>query len=90
MTPVIRLLLFANIAVFALQEFTGDWLLIHFALWPLGSHFIPGAGRVGFEPWQLITSAFLHGGLAHIALNMYARIGLAPVCAAVLRLRAHG
>jgi len=72
MTPVIRLLLFANIAVFALKEFTGDWLLIHFALWPLGSHFIPGAGRVGFEPWQLITSAFLHGGLAHIALNMYA------------------
>jgi membrane associated rhomboid family serine protease len=72
MTPVVRLLLFANIAVFALQQLARDGLLIHFALWPLGSHFIPGAGRVGFEPWQLITSAFLHGGVAHIALNMYA------------------
>jgi membrane associated rhomboid family serine protease len=27
---------------------------------------------VGFEPWQLLTSAFLHGGVAHIALNLYA------------------
>ena len=24
------------------------------------------------QPWRLITSAFLHGGLAHIAFNMYA------------------
>ncbi len=46
--------------------------MVHFALWPLGDHFLPGIGRVGFEPWQLITSAFLHGGFAHIALNMYA------------------
>ena len=72
MTPVVRALLVANIAVYVLQSFAGDFMLLHFALWPLGSHYIPGAGRVGFEPWQVITSAFLHGGLAHIALNMYA------------------
>ena len=24
------------------------------------------------QPWRLITCAFLHGGLAHIAFNMYA------------------
>ena len=55
---------------------------------------------VGFEPWQLITSAFLHGNLPHIALNMYALYafgsmverahGFAPVRLSVLRLGAHG
>ncbi len=72
MTPVVRLLIFVNVAVFGLQQFAGDGLLIDFALWPLGRHFVPGAGEVGFRPWQLVTSAFLHGGVAHIALNMYA------------------
>jgi len=72
MTPVVRLLLIANVAMFALQSFAGGFLLVHFALWPLGSFLVEGGGRVGFEPWQLITSAFLHGGFAHIALNMYA------------------
>jgi membrane associated rhomboid family serine protease len=71
MTPVIRQLLIANVLVFGLQQLTPDGLLTHFALWPMGTHdtFL---GRVGFEPWQLLTSAFLHGGLAHLALNMFA------------------
>jgi len=72
MTPVVRLLLFANVAVFGLQQITRDGLMTHFALWPLGSFPVAGGGRVGFELWQLVTSAFLHGGIAHIALNMYA------------------
>jgi membrane associated rhomboid family serine protease len=72
MTPVVRLLLIANVAVFGLQNLARDELLTHFALWPLGNHYLPGFGMVGFEPWQIITSAFLHGGFAHIALNMYA------------------
>ena len=32
-----------------------------FALWPPGSD---------FEPWQLVTYAFLHGGFTHILFNM--------------------
>ena len=27
---------------------------------------------MGFKPWQLLTSAFLHGNLMHIAFNMFA------------------
>ena len=27
---------------------------------------------MSFEPWQLVTYAFLHGGLVHIAFNMFA------------------
>ena len=71
MTPVVRQLLFANVAVFILQQFAPDALFTNFALWPMGTHdtFL---GRVGFEPWQLLTSAFLHGGLAHLGLNMFA------------------
>jgi len=71
MTPVVRQLLFANLVVFVLQQLAPDALLTHFALWPLGTH-STFMGHVGFAPWQLLTSAFLHGGLAHIALNMFA------------------
>jgi membrane associated rhomboid family serine protease len=72
MTPVVRQLLFVNIGVFLVQQVVADGLLTHFALWPLGQHAVPYFGLVGFEPWQLVTSAFLHGGFAHIALNMFA------------------
>ncbi|MEK6735858.1 MAG: rhomboid family intramembrane serine protease, partial [Pseudomonadota bacterium] len=33
-----------------------------FALWPL---------QAGFMPWQLITYAFLHASVLHLAFNMY-------------------
>jgi membrane associated rhomboid family serine protease len=32
--------------------------------------FVPAAGQD--EPWRFVTSAFAHGGLTHIAFNMYA------------------
>lgn len=57
---VTRALLLANIVVFALQAMSPR-ALIDFALWPLG---------YGFEPWQLLSYAFLHGSFAHIAFNM--------------------
>ncbi len=59
---VVRFLLVANILAFGLELVYGKAVLVPFALWPLGD---------GFEPWQLLTSAFLHGGLLHIATNMY-------------------
>jgi membrane associated rhomboid family serine protease len=71
MKSIVRQLILANVAVFILQQFSHDGLFTHFALWPLGRHYVSGAGFVGFEPWQLITYGFLHGGFAHIALNMY-------------------
>jgi membrane associated rhomboid family serine protease len=63
MTPVTRALLVANIAVFLLGELR-IVPLDEFALWP------PGGLESRFEPWQLVTYAFLHGGLAHIFFNM--------------------
>lgn len=73
--PVVtRVLLVANVVLFLLQQVAGDFLLIHFALWPFGSVPIGDgvAGSVGFEPWQLFTYAFLHGSIAHIGFNMLA------------------
>ena len=62
--PVTRNLLIANIAVFLLQQVMGDAILQYFALWPLGSGL--------FGVWQIVTSAFLHGGVTHILFNMIA------------------
>ena len=62
--PVTRNLLIANIAVFLLQQVTGDVIVQYFALWPLGSGY--------FGVWQIVTSAFLHGGYTHILFNMFA------------------
>lgn len=75
--PVTRALLLLNILVYLLQAPAGDALLARFALWPLGPHELArlddgGLVRVGFEPWQLVSYAFLHGSFSHIAFNMFA------------------
>ncbi|MEZ5498100.1 MAG: rhomboid family intramembrane serine protease [Steroidobacteraceae bacterium] len=71
--PVTRGLIVANIAVFVLQMLSPDQLLGSYALWPAGQHYFPELGRdVGFQPWQLITYAFLHGNYMHIFFNMFA------------------
>lgn len=72
MRNVVRSLILANVAVFGLQLVLKDFMLVHFALWPVGT--FRGEGiTVGFEPWQLLTSAFLHSpeNIAHILFNMY-------------------
>ena len=61
--PATRALILINVAVFLLQQVAGDLIAQLFALWPLGA---------GFRPWQLITYAFLHGGVLHILFNMFA------------------
>ncbi len=70
--PVTRALIIANVAAFLLQQVVGDFLTIHFALWPLGSMPLAEGGTVGFEVWQLLSYGFLHGGVSHILLNMIA------------------
>jgi membrane associated rhomboid family serine protease len=62
MPPITLALIAANAVVFLLQM-AAPGLSETFALWPLGA---------GFQPWQLLTYAFLHGGLVHIAFNMFA------------------
>ena len=47
-----------------------------FMLWPLGGpeaiQFRDGVVEFGsFQPWQLVTSAFMHGGFGHIFFNLF-------------------
>jgi membrane associated rhomboid family serine protease len=62
--PVTQALLIANVLVFLGQN--AGMVGLEFALWP------PGGIDSGFQPWQLVTYAFLHGGFAHIFFNMFA------------------
>ena len=59
--PITQALLLINVAVFCIDTFFGAWFTRLFALWPLGS---------GFLPWQVVTYAFLHGSFTHLFFNM--------------------
>lgn len=69
-TPVVLLLLVANIASFILQS------QISWAQWALWPNITVTSRELAqpislFQPWQLFTYGFLHGGLMHLAFNMY-------------------
>ena len=57
--PVSIGIIVACIAVFLLNNISGQ-----LALWPMNSGF--------FQPWQLISYSFLHGGFNHLFSNMFA------------------
>jgi membrane associated rhomboid family serine protease len=62
----VKILIVANIAVFALQSVWKDTLLDSCALWPLQSL----GGQSYFRLWQILTYAFLHANITHLAFNM--------------------
>ncbi len=73
MPPVVSLLLMSNVAIFLLEMATGGALILPFALWPAVPEMsLTGVPQPHFQWWQLVTYAFLHGSLLHLALNMYA------------------
>ncbi len=63
MPPLTQGLILTNVAVFVLSMMFGAPLFDAFALWPTTSGL--------FMPWQLLTYAFLHAGLTHLAFNMF-------------------
>lgn len=74
-TPIVMTLLIANAIGFLAYMLLGPAMIIHFGLWPLGTEGVrPGlsGGIPGFEFWQLVSYGFLHGGLLHLFVNMFA------------------
>ena len=61
--PVTRALIIANVIAFLLEFVAMDPLIQFGALWPTDSPY--------FRPWQLVSYAFLHENLPHIAFNMF-------------------
>jgi rhomboid protease GluP len=83
-TPAAYALVAANVAVFALEIAWG------------GSEYGPtlhrmgaGLGRIGLvhEPWRIVSSAFLHFGVLHLALNMWALLVFGRLLEVVLGAR---
>jgi membrane associated rhomboid family serine protease len=74
--PLTRAIIVLNVLIYLLQQVIGTALLSLFALWPLSAPL--------FEPWQLLTYAFLHEGdlrhfdIAHIFFNMFALFVFGP------------
>ncbi|HMA12505.1 MAG TPA: rhomboid family intramembrane serine protease [Steroidobacteraceae bacterium] len=72
-TPTVRNILAACIGMFLLQIVMGD-RLDALALWPPSDNPFENT----FEPWQLVSYAFLHGGYAHLFFNMFALYMFGP------------
>lgn len=74
-TPVVYSLVAITIAMFLAQQLFEPTLTIWLALWPVGNHPVPGPDgspvTLGFLPWQLLSYGFLHGGLFHLAFNLF-------------------
>ncbi len=64
LTPAVKQLIIANVAVFFLQAFLGNVMIEWLA-------FIPGQAVLHLQVWRFFTYMFLHGGLTHIAFNMF-------------------
>ena len=64
-TPVVKNLLILNV-LFFLAQLTLPEVMQDLALYPLISE--------QFQPWQLATHFFMHGGIGHIFFNMFALV----------------
>ena len=65
MTPVVKNLVIINVLVFLAQGAMPGLEPIFMGHYPLG---------MNFQPWQVVTHMFMHGGLSHIFFNMFALV----------------
>ncbi len=72
--PIVKSLLIVNGIMFLLEIYVGGAMFSKLALWPLDLSSGPEIRieRPHFQISQLVTYAFLHGGVMHLLLNMYA------------------
>ena len=72
-----RWLLISNVAVFLLMTLTslGPYLFAYGALFPTGGMsqivYQDVVIRSTFQPWQVLTYGWLHGGIGHLVMNMF-------------------
>jgi len=76
--PVTKALLWAIGIAFLLQQLNPEIATVYFALWPIGDVHAQGQVYNLFQPWQLVSYAFLHGGFVHLFLNAFGLIQFGP------------
>jgi membrane associated rhomboid family serine protease len=69
--PITRALIVVNVLMFAGEFLLGNGLTLRLALWPIHTGAM-SEGLLSFQPWQLLTYAFLHAGVWHLFVNMFA------------------
>ncbi|MCZ8355025.1 MAG: rhomboid family intramembrane serine protease [Cyclobacteriaceae bacterium] len=72
LTPVVRNIIIINVIVFLLQSLLSSYRLTEMiSLWNVNTDL--------FEPYQLFTYMFAHGGLMHLFFNMLSLAFTAPI-----------
>ena len=71
MTPAVKGLLIANVVVFVLQSLLGTGQAGGYDLLVRIGAFTPHSAINQFQIWRFFTYMFLHGGIGHIAFNMF-------------------
>lgn len=59
---ITQTLIIINVLAFLLEIVAGGSIIDALALWPLGPQ---------FQPWQIVSYAFLHGSFTHLLFNMF-------------------
>jgi membrane associated rhomboid family serine protease len=70
-TPAVKGLLIANVAIFMLQGLTSGGRPLGFGLIDNWGVYNTGAAVYGFQVWRFFTYMFLHGSFSHILFNMF-------------------
>jgi membrane associated rhomboid family serine protease len=74
-TPVVAAIIALNVIVFLVEESDFNSIVSRFALLPIVTE---------HQPYRLITAAFLHESVTHIALNMLTLVVVGPAVEAAL------
>jgi membrane associated rhomboid family serine protease len=77
LSPVVKILLIINVAMFVLTEFIAPNLASLFCVYYPTSE--------DFQPFQILTHMFMHHGIGHIFFNMFCLATFGPVIEAVWR-----
>ncbi len=72
MTPAVKALIIANVAVFVVQNFVGGGSARSYPTLIEYFSFIPSLAIYGLQLWRFVTYMFLHGDFWHIGFNMFA------------------
>jgi membrane associated rhomboid family serine protease len=63
LTRAVKYLLIANVVIYFLELFIGDFLIAYFSI-------IPVLVYQGFQIWRVVSYMFLHSNLPHVFINM--------------------